>query len=103
MNPGENILQLLNTGDLTSAAKEELRRKLEVYVNDLLVNDFQQLVQLLYRIDVREAKLKALLHQHKDTDAAVLLTNLMIERQEEKARSRKQFKPPSATDADEIW
>lgn len=103
MNSGENISRLLQADDLATLDKEQLRKRLEFYVNDLLVNDFQQMVQILYRIDVSEAKLKALLHQQKDTDAAVLITKLILERLEEKQKTRKQFRPPPATDEFEKW
>ena len=40
---------------------ERLKEKLSQHINYLIVNDFQKLVSILYRIDVSEAKLKYLL------------------------------------------
>jgi hypothetical protein len=40
---------------------EEMRKRLSIEINDLIVHDFQKLVGILYRVDVNERKLKYLL------------------------------------------
>src|SRR6187200_2775899 len=84
---------------------EEVSKELEVIVkddsitkqvlvdkiNDLINNDFQKLVSILYRMDVSEIKLKQLLTENPGTNAALIIADLMIERQAEKIRSRQQF------------
>ena len=84
---------------------EEVSKELEVIVkddkitkqvlvdkiNDLINNDFQKLVSILYRVDVSEIKLKQLLNENAGTNAALIIADLMIERQAEKIRSRQQF------------
>lgn len=70
-------------------------------VNELLQHDFQKLVFLLYRIDIDEDKLKGLLNQHAGEDAAVIITDLIIERQIQKIRSREQFRPKEGDEIDE--
>jgi hypothetical protein len=74
-------------------------------VNDLLQHDFQKLVFLLYRIDIDENKLKGLLNQQTGEDAAVIITDLIIERQIQKIRSREQFRPKGddIIDDEEKW
>lgn len=39
---------------LPAMEKEQLRQQLIVYINHLLLNDFNKLVQLLYTVDVDE-------------------------------------------------
>ena len=70
---------------------EELQKLLAEHINHLIKNDFEKLVGYLYRIDVNEQKLKSLLHQYSDEDAGKIISLLIIERQEQKIRSRQQF------------
>ena len=85
-NP-DNLLSRLD-GDLSRLQQNDLRQELTGYINYLLVEDFNRLVQLLYRVDVSEQKLKSLLQEQPGTDAAVLIADLIIKRQEEKRQSR---------------
>jgi hypothetical protein len=72
------------------ASMDRLRRLLAVYINDLIEKNFQQLVNILYRLDVSEEKLKQML-QSKYEDAGLIITDLIIERQNQKLESRKKF------------
>ncbi|MBC7889965.1 MAG: hypothetical protein H7Z13_18975 [Ferruginibacter sp.] len=83
---------------------DELQVYLASYINQLIQTDFQQLIMLLYRIDVSETKLKQLLHQYPDEDAGKMIAALVIERQLEKIKTRQQFgrQPDSFTD-EEKW
>lgn len=58
------------------------------YINDLIANDFNRLLNLLYRVDVNEQKLKTMLRENPETDPGKLITIMLIERQLEKIRSR---------------
>ena len=49
-------------------------------MNEFINQDFSKVVQLLYRIDVSEAKLKKVLHENPNEDAAGLIADLIIER-----------------------
>jgi hypothetical protein len=60
-------------------------------INTLIVDDFNRLVQLLYRIDVDEEKLKKLLRENSTTDAGLLIAGLIIRRQWEKIETRRKF------------
>lgn len=73
-------------------AFENLLAELASYINSLIEKDFQKLVTMLYRIDVSEQKLKALLHQHPQEDAGKIIAGLIIERQLQKIKTRQQFK-----------
>ncbi len=72
-------------------------------INELLLNDFNRLVSLLYRFDINEQKLKQLLQQHPDTDAGILITNLLVERAAAKAESRKNYQSPPMDPDQEAW
>jgi len=50
------------------------------YINDCIQNDFNKLVQLFYRIDVSEAKLKSILQLNPNEDAAKLIATVIVER-----------------------
>jgi hypothetical protein len=76
---------------------EELRLHLQQIINELILADFQQLVNLLYRIDVNERKLKYLLQENVGADAAVIIADLVIERQREKIMARQQYRRPDNT------
>ena len=97
---------------------EEVSKELEVIVkdhsitkqvlvekiNDLINIDFQKLVSILYRMDVSEIKLKELLNENPGTNAAIIIADLMIERQEQKIISRQQFrKKDENISDDEKW
>ncbi len=58
-------------------------------INDLLEKDFPGLVNILYRIDVSEHKLRTVLNENSDTDASVIIYELIIERQLKKIEARK--------------
>ena len=72
-------------------SKNELQQKLTAFINELIVNDFQRLITILYRIDVDEKKLKRILLENAGTDAAEIITTLVIEREIQKIETRKQF------------
>ncbi len=50
------------------------------FINDCIQHDFNKLVQLLYRIDVSEEKLKYILQLNPNEDAAKLIASVIIER-----------------------
>ncbi|MBS1590538.1 MAG: hypothetical protein JST07_00295 [Bacteroidetes bacterium] len=71
-------------------------------INNLITNNFSALVQLLYKIDVDEKKLKKVLSENKNTDAAALIANMIIERLKQKQTIKKLFnnhKPINDADA----
>jgi hypothetical protein len=76
---------------------------LSARINDLINNDFPKLVSILYRMDVSEARLKQLLNENPGIDAGVIIAGLMIERQEQKIRSRQAHKPGENISDDEKW
>ncbi len=75
--------------------------KLQLAINELINSDFNQLLQLLYRLDVSEKKIKTVLELNQGTDSAPLITDLIIERQIQKIKSRREFKQRDDTISDE--
>lgn len=71
----------------------DLLQVLAEHINGLIVHDFPRLIHMLYMIDVSEVKLKQMLRSHKDTDAALMIAHLVVERQKQKQRSRELFSP----------
>jgi hypothetical protein len=83
---------------------EELKERLAGYINDLIQTDFTKLVSLLYRIDVSESRLKILLHENPGADAGKIIAGLIIERQLQKLRSRREYRNPGGPiDEEEKW
>ena len=82
----------------------EIREELSKYINNLIVNDFQKLVSLLYRIDISEARLKQLLLEENHEDAGKVIADMIIQRQLEKIKTRQQFKQANENiDESEKW
>lgn len=86
-----------------SSTYDQLHQQLAVQINHIIKTDFQQLVSCLYRIDVNEGKLKQLLKQHPNEDAGNIIASLVIERQQEKIRTRKQFNQQPKDIDEEKW
>jgi hypothetical protein len=68
-------------------------------INELIKNDFSKLVQMLYRIDVSEAKLKYILQTHPNEDAGKLIAAVVIERLAATKKAREMFSTPKADDS----
>jgi hypothetical protein len=82
-----------SNNDLVSLEKLTFE-ELVAYINQLIAKDFSKLVYLLYAVDVSEKKLKQILAEHPNEDAGKLIAVLMLERQDQKRKSREQFKQP---------
>ncbi len=83
---------------------DELQSQLAIHINYLILNHFEQLVSLLYRIDVSEAKIKSLLQNLAGENAGNIIAALIIERQLQKIKSRQQFsKKDDGVDEEEKW
>ena len=90
------IIKYLNEKFELNIPVETTQEQMEIFlarrINQLIENDFTQLLQILYRIDVSEQKLRSLLKQNTGTDAGRIIAVLIIERQLEKSRSRQVFR-----------
>ena len=95
----EKILAVSNLIDQKN--DEKLREKLIFLINELIKKNFDVLVQLLYRIDVYEKKIRLYLSKNRQEDSAAILADLIIERQLEKMESRKKFSENKNEECDE--
>jgi hypothetical protein len=99
----EALLQQLEIlTDKNSAG--ELQQKLAEHINNVINSDFDKLLQLLYRMDIDEMKLRAVLSSHPDRNAGEMIAELMIERQLQKVKSRREFdRRDNNIDENEKW
>ncbi len=89
--PDHNIIQVvLAASDEATINDSQLFEDLCAYINELIAHDFERLVSILYRIDVSEKKIKQMLEQQQDVDAADTIARLIIERQLQKLKSRQE-------------
>ena len=96
------LLQQL-AAPLSIEKRDLVREQLSSYINQLLLCDFHALVQLLYRVDVPEQKLKDVLKENPHEDAGNLIADLIIQRQQEKYFLRKSFPSSNNIPDEEKW
>ena len=92
----EDLMNLLVSNDFPTVfenySNQDLESKLAIYINELIDKDFNKLVNLLYRIDISEQKLKiALQNEDKTISSGKIIAKLIIERQLQKLEFRKKF------------
>ena len=108
MDPGKEIIPALNDSLQLSLANElsndQLLDKLAEHINFLIGKDFQKLISILYRVDISEKKLKTMLDENQNTDAGKLIASLLIERQLQKIKTRREFsRRDNNIDENEKW
>lgn len=97
------VLPLLDEGDLPRfGAFEALRNWLIDRVGDLIDRDFTQLLRILYLIDVDETRVRRLLAESEGENAAAIIADLILERQAQKIRSRKKYRPKDGRYFDDV-
>jgi len=97
----DKIIEAANS--ITEKPPEVFRLQLSSYINDLINKDFNALIQLLYRVDVNEQKLKTLLKQHQDVDTSLLIADLIVERQLQKIATKRYFDERGKSSSDDSW
>ncbi|MCW3120145.1 MAG: hypothetical protein JWM28_4227 [Chitinophagaceae bacterium] len=108
MEEKQELIQTLNVDFSINlpdgTGMDQLHATLSQYINHLIVHNFTQLVNLLYRLDVNEKKLQQWLLENTAEDAGKIIADLIIERQLQKIRSRKQYKQQDdSIGEDEKW
>ena len=66
----------------------QMEQALAEAINEMILHHYDRLIQLLYRMDINEKKLKTLLQEHPQTDAGRIIAALVIEREQQKIASR---------------
>ena len=83
--------------------EDALEAQLAEKINTLIQRDFGALVQLLYRIDVPEQKLRRMLETNDGQDAGRLIARLIMERQWQKIETRRKYKDGFSSSEEERW
>lgn len=73
---------------LWEAAVEQLSKN----IADLIDNDFEKLLYILYRIDVNEAKVRKALAESEFDQAPRIIAEMILMRQLEKVKTREDYK-----------
>ena len=95
---------LFEINSIEEISNDQTRYRLMYLINTLIQKDFNALLQLLYHIDVDENKIRLYLKENKNMDSASLLADLIIERQQQKMKSRHEFRTKNKMDDnDEKW
>lgn len=89
MNQPENVFDIY---DREILRQSDFEIRLADFLDHLIKKDFDKLVQILYRIDVDEKKLRELLNDYSQTDSGKIMASLIIERQLKKIETREQLK-----------
>lgn len=103
-----SLIQIVNAEldtNFPGMTEEQLLERLSLFVDDLIRNDFQKLVAILYKVDVNENKLKQLLQERGGENAAGIIASLILERQIQKMQTRKKFggKSGPEMEGEEKW
>lgn len=94
---------IIKVNELQTSPSDNFREELALIVNELINKDFQKLLQWLYRIDIDENKLRKHLAENENNDSALVITNLVIERQLQKIKSRQLFSEEGQASDEEKW
>ncbi len=70
---------------------KDLKKYLESAISELLDNDFNRLVNAMYRIDISEKQLADALNTPKPSQVASKIAELVIQRELQKVRTRKRY------------
>jgi len=73
------------------------------FINELIDKDFSRLVQLLYRLDVSETKLRTVLLEHPTGDAGDMIAQLILERIAQTEKNKQLFRQEGDIPEDEKW
>lgn len=88
-----NLSQNLLNISCVHLSEEEIFDALSTYFNDLIQNDFNKLIALLYQMDVSEEKIRfKLAHPMTNESAGAMLANEFISREMEKMKWRERYK-----------
>jgi uncharacterized membrane protein YheB (UPF0754 family) len=78
--------------DYETMSHEELKRRLTVFISDLLESNFEKLCNMVYRHDVSETRFNEALQSGSMMEQAENISDLVIERELEKVKSRQLYR-----------
>ena len=97
----QNLIEEFNLGPM--ADKMDFLNHLALKINELIIHDFEKLVQILYRIDIDEIQLREMISKYVHEDAGYIIAQLVVDRQLQKFESRKQFKKDENIPEGDKW
>ncbi|HMF72919.1 MAG TPA: hypothetical protein VK616_15680 [Flavitalea sp.] len=103
IHPAEIVTNIRQEFDLPAGAPGNLHDNLSKAINRLILQDFNFLINALYRLDISEKKVKDVLKTTSNHDAGDLIAGLIIERQLEKLRARGLFNNQEDIPDEEKW
>ena len=71
---------------------EELITELSVIIGEMITHDFNRLVNILYRIDVSEEKVKKAMGEQSPEDVPRKIAELIVERELQKLETRRRYR-----------
>lgn len=77
---------------------EEIKNLLTQKIRHYILNNQEGLMQLLYKADVSEQKIKKALIEHEDQDAASMIAELYLQRLIEKYKTKQAYSSGEKTD-----
>lgn len=92
----ENGNELLKLEDLS-------REQLVQFIHQLIDTDFPRLVQLLYRLDVSEAKIRSVLLENPTGDAGDMIAQLITDRIAQREKNKQLFKQEGEIPEEDKW
>jgi hypothetical protein len=92
----ENGNELLKLEDLS-------REQLAQFIHQLIDSDFPRLVQLLYRLDVSEAKIRSVLLENPTGDAGDMIAQLITDRIAQREKNKQLFKQEGEIPEEDKW
>jgi len=85
-------LGLIDSELIAFDSVDAFKNKLTNIIRYLLDKDFERLLRAMYRIDINEEKLKAVLASESPEDVAPNITELIIQRELQKVVTRRKYK-----------
>lgn len=77
--------------------------QLAQFIHQLIDTDFPRLVQLLYRLDVNETKIRSVLLENPTGDAGEMIAGLIIERIAQREKNKQLFKQEGEIPEEDKW
>ena len=105
-NSNEILVEEILTNEFALSApvtKVDFINHLAIEINRLIQYDFQRLINILYRLDVSEEKLKEMLTTYVHEDAGYIIAQLVVERQLQKLKTRQQMRRDENIGEEDKW
>ncbi len=97
----KEIVHIINESFGLQTTQNDFIQALADKINELILHDFNRLISILYRADISEKKLNAVLEENKTEDAGRLIAAIFVERQLQKIRSRREHRRDDNNFSDE--